>query len=337
MIQRHRRRLAQGMRIILHVMSHPIFIFVSFQCVWITLTLFWVVWFTPGLEGIREIFQTDTLALTDQSGIIIEKPRDTILKLIMGLVMLGTLLFGAIWLFWFGQNRASYYRQQQIFISSVTHELRAPITTLNLILSNLKNTQFSPKKSENLLNIGEQELTRLMHLINNILLTARLDRGIDMLDEKKQKITVKSLLEIAVERNKALDQDLMSRVHIKCLAGISINAPKTALLTLFSNLIENAIKYSPEKSPISISAAYYAGEYVDVTFTDEGYGIEEEDLRKIFKMFYRGDISKKQAIAGTGVGLFIVRTITKLLRGKVWAESQGRGNGAKLIVRLPIN
>ncbi|MCY4443183.1 MAG: HAMP domain-containing sensor histidine kinase [Proteobacteria bacterium] len=341
------------LRITTRVITHPIFIFVSFQCVWITLTLFWVVWFAPSLEDLKVIFDIgESLSEQPQNTIQepllhsnmaqniyshILKPHEALLRLTAGLVMLGTLLFGAIWLFWFGQRKASYYRQQQSFISSVTHELRTPITTLKLILSNLKNPSLSEEKYHNLLDIGDHELKRLMHLIHNILLTAGLDRGIDMLDEKKQRLTVKALLEHSMERCKALDEDIAKRVIIKCLPPMSINAPRTALITLFTNLMENAIKYSPKGSAIHIDASFYAGDYVDVTFRDQGYGIEESDRKKIFKMFYRGEISKKQAINGTGVGLFIVKTITKLLGGQVWCESKGPHKGSVFTVRLPID
>lgn len=265
------------------------------------------------------------------------QPGSALRNLVVGLIMLGTLLFGAIWLFWFGQRKASYYRQQQTFISSVTHELRSPITTLKLILSNLKNRNLTEEKYRNLLEIGHDELERLMQLIHNILLTARLDRGIDMISEKKQKVTVRHLLEKAVERNQAFDGDLAARVSIHCLPALTINAPQAALTTLFSNLLENAIKYSPAGSPIHIDVSFYAGDYVDITFKDRGYGIEEADLKKIFKMFYRGAISEEQAIKGTGVGLFIVKTLTKLLGGQVWAQSPGHLRGSQFVVRLPID
>ena len=369
-------------RYILHVITNNIFIFVSFQCIWVTLTLIWVLWFAPNIGQVLVPMDPDATPsnITDNQQILengltwnnfddyiannkddrssptnnpnpsfnsqnhsmknlyrrIIKPNDVLLNLIIGLILLGTLLFGAIWLFWSGQKRAAYYRQQQAFISSVTHELRTPITTLNLIFENLKNRQLDNHKYTNLLEIGNQELMRLMHLINNILLTARLDRGIEMLDEKKQKVTVINLLKKAIERNRALDGNLDNRISIKCFSTLSISAPRSALVTMFSNLIENAIKYSPKESPIMINVSFYAGDFVDIAFIDQGFGISDTDLKKIFKMFYRGDASNEYGINGTGVGLFIVKTITKLLRGQVWAESNGLNQGSKFIIRLPI-
>ena len=177
-----------------------------------------------------------------------------------------------------------------------------------------------------------------MNLINNILLTARLDRGIEMLDEKKQKLTVKALLEMAVERNKSLDQAIFSRVTIQCLPALAIVGPRSALVTLFANLIQNAIKYSPALSPVEITVSLYGGDYVDIRFKDYGCGIEDEsELKKIFKMFYRGMQSTQHGVGGTGVGLFIVKTIVKLLRGSVWAQSEGKDKGLTITVRLPID
>ena len=357
----YRVGLARVMRVSLKVITHPVFIFVGFQCVWVSLTLLWVFWFARDLDGIDILFdasgkaigiqRTGSVAVPVSEGEgLFEKVSALSLysqmmgqgqvlgNLIAGLVMLGTLLFGAIWLFWFGQRKASYFRQQQAFISSVTHELRTPITTLNLVFSNLKNKKLQKDRADHLLEIGDQELKRLMNLINNILLTARLDRGIDMLDEKKQRVTVKALLEMAVERNRALDQSVASRVSIQCLPALSINGPRSALVTLFSNLIQNAIKYSPPGSPIDIQVSFYGGDDVDIVFKDQGYGIKEEsELKKIFKMFYRGEVSKQHGVGGTGVGLFIVKTIVKLLRGSVWAHSEGKNKGTSFTVRLPID
>ena len=342
--------LSKITRFTAHLITHPIFIFVSFQCVWLSLTLLWVVWFTPQLQTSDTITTATPLSnplpnphptppheKSKQVYSEIMQPGSALRNLVVGLIMLGSLLFGAIWLFWFGQRKASYYRQQQSFISSVTHELRSPITTLKLIFGNLKNRELSEEKYRNLLEIGHQELGRLMQLIHNILLTARLDRGLHMIREKKQKLTVHHLLDEAVERNLALDKNLADRISIRCLHGTTINAPPAALTTLFSNLIENAVKYSPPGSPITISVSFYAGDFVDISFKDEGYGIEEADLKKIFKMFYRGAISEERAVGGTGVGLFIVKTLTKLLGGQIWAESRGHSQGSKFVVRLPID
>ena len=356
--------LGRVIRVGLKVITHPVFIFVGFQCVWVILTLFWIFWFARDLEGVDILFdaagnaigiqRTGTTAmappaadhLTDSPATLsalsfysqMMGQGQVLGQLIAGLVMLGTLLSGAIWLFWFGQRKASYYRQQQAFISSVTHELRTPITTLNLVFSNLKNHQLQPERVVHLLEIGDQQLTRLMNLINNILLTARLDRGIEMLDEKKQKLTVKALLEMAVERNKSLDQAIFSRVTIQCLPALAIVGPRSALVTLFANLIQNAIKYSPALSPVEITVSLYGGDYVDIRFKDYGCGIEDEsELKKIFKMFYRGMQSTQHGVGGTGVGLFIVKTIVKLLRGSVWAQSEGKDKGLTITVRLPID
>ncbi|MCY4380193.1 MAG: HAMP domain-containing sensor histidine kinase [Proteobacteria bacterium] len=343
----------------MRVITHPIFIFVGFQCVWVSLTLLWVFWFAREVDGINvildnsgnitEIIMTSPSQESQERTSHLKKlnvlrlfsqvigPSQVLSYLIAGFIMLGTLLFGAIWLFWFGQRKASYFRQQQAFISSVTHELRTPITTLGLVLGNLKNDNLAKNKFHHLLEIGEGELKRLMNLINNILLTAKLDRGIDMLDEKKQKVTLNTLLNVAVERNKILDKDINSRVIITCLPALSINAPKSALITVFSNLIQNAVKYSPKGSMIKIDVSFYGGDYVDITFQDEGYGIEEGDLKKIFKMFYRGSVSEQQGVTGTGVGLFIVKTIVKILKGHIWASSEGRMKGSQFTMRLPID
>lgn len=356
--------VARFIRVGLKVITHPVFIFVGFQCVWVSLTLLWVFWFARDLEGIDIIFDEAGQAigiqragmtaaeLSTRSDLTTVPDRVSALsfysqmmgqgqvlgQLIAGLVMLGTLLSGAIWLFWFGQRKASYYRQQQAFISSVTHELRTPITTLNLVLSNLNNKNLQPDRFAHLLEIGDQQLNRLMNLINNILLTARLDRGIEMLDEKKQKVPVKTLLETAVERSASLDHQIASRVTITCLPALAIHGPQSALVTLFSNIIQNAIKYSPPDSPIDITVSLYGGDDVDIVFCDHGYGIEDEgELKKIFKMFYRGQVSHQHGVSGTGMGLFIVKSIVKLLGGSVWAKSEGGDQGLIITVRLPID
>lgn len=103
---------------------------------------------------------------------------------------------------------------------------------------------------------------------------------------------------------------------------------------IISNLIENAIKYSKKETPIFITATTN-DQYMIFSIKDEGIGIAPNDIKKIFRMFYRSSIASTKAVPGTGLGLFIVKSLAQVLGGKVWVESEGRGFGSTFYLRLP--
>jgi signal transduction histidine kinase len=103
-----------------------------------------------------------------------------------------------------------------------------------------------------------------------------------------------------------------------------------------SNLIDNAVKYSGSDVRVTVETARVDGNYVALRVTDHGPGIEKTELKRIFKRFYRVPGALATRVKGTGLGLYIVRSVAKRHGGRVWAESEGPGHGATFVLRLPI-
>lgn len=257
--------------------------------------------------------------------------------LVSGLILLTAMLIGSIWLFIIGQKRTSDFRQQQIFVSSVTHELRSPLANLQLTFETLKKRQLPDDVKQTLLENGEKDTERLLRLVNQILISARLDKGIERFDEKNVAIDVAELIDQSIERAEILEETVRSRIQILCSGGIKIHGPRSAFLLMLSNLIENAVKYSDKNDPIEIRAGFDGPDHVLLAIKDRGQGLTKSELKKVFRMFYRGPIANAKAIKGTGIGLFIVKTVARLMNGTVWAESEGRDLGSTFYLRIPIN
>jgi signal transduction histidine kinase len=103
-----------------------------------------------------------------------------------------------------------------------------------------------------------------------------------------------------------------------------------------SNLIENAVKYSPDNPRVLVETAAAAGGYATVRVSDQGAGIPKSDLRRIFKRFHRVPGPLTAAVSGTGLGLYIVRSVAKRHGGRAWAESEGPGCGSTFVIELPV-
>jgi len=104
-----------------------------------------------------------------------------------------------------------------------------------------------------------------------------------------------------------------------------------------SNLIDNAIKYSGQTVNVSIEATEVEGKFVTLRVRDHGFGIEKTELKRIFKRFYRVPGPFAARIKGTGLGLYIVRSVAKRHRGRAWAESEGPGRGSTFVLQLPLS
>ncbi len=223
------------------------------------------------------------------------------------------------------------------FVSNVSHELRSPLVAIeksvSLILSKTAG-EISPDQ-EQFLSIAERNLKRLALLINDLLDLSKLEAG---------KMAIK-LQETAI--GKIIDDCIMTFANwaktksIKLEARIPeklplLNIDPDRIIQVLSNLISNALKFTPENGSITVEAKYDTGrEKIEVSVADSGIGIADENLNKIFDRFYQVGEKKPSDIGGTGLGLSIAKEIVELHSGKIWAESQA-GSGAKFIFALSL-
>jgi two-component system sensor histidine kinase VicK len=216
-------------------------------------------------------------------------------------------------------ERRELERAKDEFVSIVSHELRTPLTSIRGSLGLLESGVLGPLPDEGqgMVEIAVQNTDRLVRLINNILDIERIQSGaIDM-----QTVTcdvaeliahaVESLRQLAVEAQVTLSADP---------ASVSIVADPDRLLQTLTNLISNAIKFSPAGGTVRVSCGRREGEIL-VSVSDEGRGIPADKLDSIFERFQQVDASDSRAKGGTGLGLAISRTIVENHGGRIWVES----------------
>jgi len=220
------------------------------------------------------------------------------------------------------------------FVNMVSHEIRSPLTT---ILSQIKILtdglagELGPKQAD-ILGKMSRKVSGLVELSNELLDLSRIEAGLIVQD--KQPLQLMDILESLVEFIQARAKEKNISLTLKKTNLPLINADMKSMEEVFSNLITNAIIYTPEGGKVDVSGEV-KGDFVGVSISDTGYGIAPDELPRIFDKFYRSKTEKTRNIVGTGLGLPIVKSIVEAHNGTVKVESE-EGVGSTFYVRLPI-
>jgi two-component system, OmpR family, phosphate regulon sensor histidine kinase PhoR len=226
-------------------------------------------------------------------------------------------------------RRADQIRRD--FVANVSHELRTPLTAIRGYVEALAEGDATPEDSRRFLDIIERHTERMERLVKDLLRLARLDAGQETLEIIS--CDARNLINAVVtELSSALDER-HQRVDVAIGAGAeSLRADPAKLHDVLRNLIANAITYAPERTTIRVETSAN-GTSVTLSVSDEGPGIPEEDLSRVFERFYRVDKSRARDPGGTGLGLAIVKHLVELHNGEVRAENRPDG-GAMVSVTL---
>ena len=227
-------------------------------------------------------------------------------------------------------RRADQIRRD--FVANVSHELRTPLTAIRGYVEALSDGDATADESRRFLEIIARHTQRMERLVKDLLRLARLDAGQETLDLSA--CDTRSLAQ-AVAADLAPEADARGqRLEIAIAPGAeSVRADSAKLHDALRNLVANAITYSPEQAAIRIEAAL-DGERVAIIVSDEGPGIPDEDLSRVFERFYRVDKSRARDPGGTGLGLAIVKHLVELHGGTARAENRPQG-GARFVLTLP--
>ena len=212
------------------------------------------------------------------------------------------------------------------FVANVSHELRTPLTSIKGFAETLKYVKEEDTKNK-FLDIIDKEADRLTRLINDILVLSNIENNTTVLESEFRPDEV-----ITDVINVVSGQAAVKKISIECLLkhkGLLVG-DRDKFFQLILNLIENAIKYSGEKSSVIVKS-YSDKEYIYIEVIDNGFGIPKEDLPRIFERFYRVD--KSRSTGGTGLGLAIVKHIVKIFNGEIYVDSK-IGVGTKFTVKI---
>ncbi len=309
----------------LRALFHPIMIFIGVQVAWIVLMVVWINWYLKNNLAIEEFAQKirpDLFTAEIQWLILFEG------CFLMLLILAGVYV---IFVYWNKQNRLN--QMQSNFVASVSHELKSPLTSIQLYLETLKYHDVSSEEEKDFVETMLSDTQRLSSLIDNILQSSRADPKSMAL--QFQPVNLGEFLAKVVHDYKRQLEEKQCSVDLKLEDSPTLNLDQKALRMVFNNLISNAVRYSSVGSPLKIHL-YKNGKYWEVDFSDQGIGFEKKDMKKIFRKFYRVQNKDTQNIEGAGLGLFISSEIVKNHKGRLKVSSSGRGKGSMFSVLLPM-
>ncbi len=223
-------------------------------------------------------------------------------------------------------------RRQSNFVDSVTHELKSPIASLKLYLQTLHRRTLTPQQQADFHSAMLEDVERLDRLLNHVLDAGRLDTGLvsGELAEVPLEPLVRECAEMLCLRYRVKAETVVVDVE-----PCSIRARRADLEMIFRNLIDNAIKYAASEPCVKVVARLEPNGLVVTQVSDNGKGIPAKLRRKIFGRFVRLGSELERDRPGTGLGLYIVRTLVRRLRGSIGVADRPEGPGTVFEVRLP--
>jgi two-component system sensor histidine kinase SenX3 len=224
--------------------------------------------------------------------------------------------------------------QHNAFINAVTHELKTPVASIRLYLETLQTRDVDEAKRREFYGTMLKDSDRLLSTIEQILRTGRVGSATNKLNVSP--VDLGGVVEECLARARTLHR--VSPEALSYVAGppVTILGDQDEVRAAVSNLIDNAVKYSGPEVNVRVETAKVDGKYASVRVSDQGAGIPKAELKRIFKRFYRVPGPLASRVKGTGLGLYIVRSVAKRHGGLAWAESQGPGRGSTFVLQFPI-
>lgn len=271
------------------------------------------------------------LAVALQVGWILLNTREVVL-LVIGIIFFALIITGLILNTIFLVREIRRNEQHDTFLNSVTHELKTPIASIRLYLETLKTRELDEEKRAEFYDVMLKDSDRLLNTVEQVLRAGKVKEP----GEPVSDVGIDSVLEEAVSITRSRNNLPETAIkYTPAAEGLAVKGDREELLSAFLNLLDNAVKYSPDEPKITVKSQTSGfNNRVAVVIKDKGAGIASADLKRIFKRFYRSTQNRNGA-KGTGLGLFIVKSIVEKHGGRVVAESKGSGKGSTFLVQLP--
>ena len=254
--------------------------------------------------------------------------------LVLGALLMAAIVSGVVLNTIFLVREIRRNAQHDAFINAVTHELKTPIASIRLYLETLQTRAVDDAKRLEFYRIMLDDSERLLGTIEQVLRTGRIGATSRRLNITR--IDLGGVIEQCVERVRTIHKVGPEALQYRPGPQVTIVGDADEIQAAVSNLIDNAVKFSGNEVRVTVEAASVDGKYVALRVTDHGPGIEKTELKRIFKRFYRVPGALAMRVKGTGLGLYIVRSVAKRHGGRAWAESEGPGHGATFVLQLPM-
>jgi two-component system, OmpR family, sensor histidine kinase SenX3 len=254
--------------------------------------------------------------------------------LFLGALLLAVIISGVVLNTTFLVREIRRNAQHDAFINAVTHELKTPVASIRLYLETLLSRDVDDAKRKEFYSTMLDDSDRLLATIEQVLRTGRVGPASRKLNPSP--IDLRSVVEEGLARARVLH-------HVAPESLMQIPGPSLMVLgdldevrAAVSNLIDNAVKYSGDDVKVTVEMTQVDAKYVALRVRDSGPGIPKAELKQIFKRFYRVSGPIATRVKGTGLGLYIVRSVATRHGGRAWAESDGLGHGSTFVLQLPV-
>jgi signal transduction histidine kinase len=275
------------------------------------------------------------LAVALSVGWIILNWREVAL-LVLGIVFFNLLIFGLVLNTTFLIREIRQNEQHDAFINAVTHELKTPVASIRLYLETLKTRDVDAQQRQEFYNIMLADNDRLSKTVEQVLRASRTRHRRRHI--AKSAINLGEMVRECLELARVLyglNETHLMYTESPDASNARVSGDIDELRAAFANLLDNAVKYSDDEVRVVVSVSAADEKRVTVRVADQGIGIPQTHLKRIFKRFYRVPGRFMARVKGTGLGLFIVKSVVKKHGGRVYAESNGPGQGSTFTVQLP--
>ena len=228
-------------------------------------------------------------------------------------------------------------RERRLFVSNVSHELRTPLTSVKSYLEALDEGALYDPVAPDFIKVSLDETNRMMRMVTDLLHLSRIDNATTRLDVELINFTafITFILNRFDKMRSQDDEKKYELVRDYSINSVWIEIDTDKMTQVIDNILNNAIKYSPDGGKITVSMKTTDDQMI-LSIKDQGLGIPKQDLPKIFDRFYRVDRARSRAQGGTGLGLAIAKEIIKQHNGFIWAKSE-YGKGSTFTIVLPYD
>ena len=255
-------------------------------------------------------------------------------RLFLGIVLLAVIIAGVVLNTIFLVREIRRNEQHDAFINAVTHELKTPIASIRLYVETLQTRSVDESKRKEFYKTILQDSDRLLATIEQILRTGRISSS--RRPAQVSPIDLPDIVAESVDRARVLHHLPQDAITYRSAEPLRIAGDLDEVRAAVSNLLDNAVKYSGTDARVEVETVSSDNRFAQVRVRDNGPGIPEGELKRVFKRFYRMSGPQAARIKGTGLGLFIVRSVARRHGGRAWAESAGPGKGSTFILEFPV-